>query len=546
MKGGWWALKALMNVLFDWKERAFTRQVRRLTEGKEYDMVFCTTFSTFPLRTALALARERHLPLMVDIRDLDEQVPGTQYQYHRAWWTRPWRKLYSKIEIHRRNNVLRLADCITTVSPWHVRFLQAINPNVHLIYNGFAPQQFYPEDIRTEQFLISYIGRIYEFQDLKLLEECIQELGLPNIRLNLHTPDNNPIALDAVGDEIRRSSVMVVLTNREAKGMMTTKFFEALGCEKPVLCIPDDRGVLSDAIRNCRAGLASDNKEEIKAFIHDKYHEWQQHGFTRQDVNQEHKQRFSRLHQAGQFEQRMLDQMHPTVTVIVPVYNAAKYLKECVESLLAQDCTAHLQIILVDDDSTDNSLQIARSLTSTPDRQIILLSQPHAGQSAARNKALEKATGQYICFVDADDRLDSNYIRTHLQAMHATKADIVQSGYRRVTDEGKTIASILPRHKYRFTVPWAQMYKRETIQGLRFPEGMIYEDVIFSLQLWAKRPRYSLIPYIGYNYRQCDTSTTARPHHRAQDILFTTMHTTKAPWWLKAYTFIRLKIHFRK
>lgn len=303
MKGGWWAIKTLMNVLFDWKERVFTRRVRRLTADRQYDLVFCTTFSTFPLATALRLAREKQLPLITDIRDLDEQVPGAQYQYHRAWWTRPWRNIYRSVQIKRRNRVLRQADCLTTVSPWHVDFLRTIRPNVHLIYNGFAPQQFYPENIRSEQFLISYIGRLYEFQNMEILRVCIDELGIPAIRLNLHTPDNSPLPIDAVGDEIRRSSIMLVLTGREAKGMMTTKFFEALGCEKPVLCIPDDHGLLAESIRDTNAGLASDDKAEIKAFILDKYHEWQQNGYTRQQVNQQKKQLFSRQHQVEQFEQ---------------------------------------------------------------------------------------------------------------------------------------------------------------------------------------------------------------------------------------------------
>ena len=85
---------------------------------------------------------------------------------------------------------------------------------------------------------------------------------------------------------------------------MTTKFFEALGCEKPVLCTPSGEDCLSKTIHDTNAGIASSNPDEIKAFILSKYHEWQQKGHTRQPVI--HKEQFSRQHQAEQFEQLFL------------------------------------------------------------------------------------------------------------------------------------------------------------------------------------------------------------------------------------------------
>lgn len=300
-----WAVYSFWSLLTDWRNRSFTKWVRQEAKGQPFDRVFCTTFSTFPLRTAYAIAHERHIPLLVDIRDLDEQVPNAQYQSHRQWWTRPFRQWYRAVNIHRRNQVLRKADCITTVSPWHVDFLRPYCKNVHLIYNGYDPKQFfYAKDILSDTFLISYIGKIYEFQDLSLVEQAIRELNIPAIQLNLHTPDHNPIPIHKVGDEIRRSSIVLVLTNPSAHGMMTTKFFEALGCEKPILCVPSDEGCLAETIRETNAGIATSDIEEIKAFILDKYHEWQLHGYTHQAVV--NKERFSRQHQAEQFEQLFL------------------------------------------------------------------------------------------------------------------------------------------------------------------------------------------------------------------------------------------------
>jgi len=304
-----WAIKAAWSLLTDWKDRFFTKKVKQAIANKEYDAVFCTTFSTFPLGTALAIARERALPLHVDIRDLDEQVPGAQYQEHRSWWTRPFRQWYKNVNIRRRNRVLQAADCITTISPWHVDFIRRINPNVHLVYNGYDPKQFYPEDVQSDRFLVSYIGKIYEFQHIDPVEEAIRQLNNPDIVLNLHTPDHAPLPIEAVGNEIRRSSVMVVLTNPEAKGMMTTKFFEALGCEKPILCVPDDKGLLAETIRRTHAGIATGDVEQIKAFLLEKYEEWRteessgrRRGFTHQEVDQKVKNAFSREEEAKQIE----------------------------------------------------------------------------------------------------------------------------------------------------------------------------------------------------------------------------------------------------
>lgn len=298
-----WAIKAGWALLTDWKDRHFTRLVRHSIEGQTFDAVFCTTFSTFPLGTALAIAKERQIPLYVDIRDLDEQVPGAQYQQHRNWWTRPFRKWYKAVNIHRRNKVLKVADCVTTISPWHVDFIRQMNPNVHLIYNGFDPMMFYPKDVPSERFLVSYIGRIYEFQDITPVEEAIRRLNNPEIVFNLHTPNHKPLSIEAVPDEIQRSSIMVVLTNPAAKGMMTTKFYEALGCEKPVLCVPDDHGVLSETIRRTNAGIVADTVEEIQLFILTKYAEWKQNGFTKQQVKQPEKESFSREREAQMLEE---------------------------------------------------------------------------------------------------------------------------------------------------------------------------------------------------------------------------------------------------
>lgn len=547
MKGGCWAWKTLLNLLFNQKERRFERQVRRRTEDKAYDIILCTTFSTFPLTTATRIAHKRHLPLLIDLRDLDEQVPGAQYQYHRQWFLRPFRHLYQTVQIRRRNHAIRQAQAITTISPWHTDFIRHLTPSpVHLIYNGFDPEQFYPEDIHQDTFRITYIGRLYGFQDLHPLQQALNELSLPDAELCLHLPDNNYLPIDQVGNAIRHSSVMIVLTNRQAKGMMTTKFFEALGCEKPVLCIPSDNGLLHQTIRETNAGIATDNIQEIKAFLLEKYAEWKHNGFTRQAVNLPAKQPFSRTYQARQFEQICLENaiQSKTVSIIVPIYNVERYLPQCLQSV-QQQTYPRLQVIMVDDGSMDSSADIARQ-TALHDPRFVLVQQANQGLSAARNTGLQHATGDYLMFVDADDWLERDCVETLLSQIG--DCDTIGYGYRRVTDEGKVIKTASPLHPYQLTSACLRCYRRSWLeqQHLRFEKGVIYEDVLFSIALWACRPKQKNIRYIGYNYRQNPFSITAQPHREARMHLYQRLRQQR-DWRMRLiafYTWLRLKIHF--
>ena len=308
-----WLVKSAWSLLTDWRNRFFSRKVRQATADQHFDLVLCCTFSTFPLRAAWDIARERHIPLHIDLRDLDEQVPGAQYQHHRQWWLRPFRAWYRTVNLRRRNAILRHASSISSVSPWHteqIKHLTAkrshsdsgLTSNSVTVYNGFDAKQFYWSAVKSDVFLISYIGKLYEFQDIRPIEQAVRELSHDDIRLQII---QSGIPTDQVGDAIRRSSVMVVLTNKNAKGMMTTKFYEALGCEKPVLCVPDDEGVLSAAIRTTNAGIATDSVEAIKSFIMTQYAEWKTKGCTHQAVNPTEQQRFSRQYQMERMEQAL-------------------------------------------------------------------------------------------------------------------------------------------------------------------------------------------------------------------------------------------------
>ena len=233
----------------------------------------------------------------------------------------------------------------------------------------------------------------------------------------------------------------------------------------------------------------------------------------------------------------------------MPIYNTAAYLSRCIESLVNQTYS-DLQIILIDDGSTDESGAIADEW-QTKDPRIEVYHQQNQGQSAARNVGLQHAKGEYIAFVDSDDYIDSNYFSTMLQAADDT-TDCVQTGYRRVKQNGEMIKTYRPKHFYQYTSPCMRLYRRAFFDQhqLFFQEGMIYEDVVFSIDLWLAHPVYKMMPYCGYNYTLNTTYTTYSKRPEAEKELYRQLKkrlrnaTSLTDRLLLTYTILRLKIHF--
>jgi len=221
------------------------------------------------------------------------------------------------------------------------------------------------------------------------------------------------------------------------------------------------------------------------------------------------------------------------ISIIVPIYNAAHYLNACMDSLLAQT-EKELQIILVDDGSTDESLSLAKTYKDR-DPRVEVYSQPHAGQSAARNEGMRHAKGNFIAFVDADDSLAPEWCAQYLKAIEGV--DYVQGE--------------APRNRFTYTVVWGRLYRREAIQNLHFEEGMIYEDVLWSVDLWLSGATCRIIPYKGYRYTANPHSTTSQRHPEAEKRVFDELDKRLPGASLKGkmiilYTIIRLKLHFIK
>lgn len=192
----------------------------------------------------------------------------------------------------------------------------------------------------------------------------------------------------------------------------------------------------------------------------------------------------------------------PLVSIIIPVYNAAVFLGDCIDSLLRQNYRK-LEIICVDDGSTDASSQIL-AYYQTKDPRIICTHQKNAGQSVARNRGLEMATGEYVCFLDSDDFLIPNAILQCIETFEKHDVDIVlfnmemflPSGQHFKCFSGKLYSHhspILQSAKneicVNFTNAAAGMYKRKDLieNHIMFPAGMIYEDWVFMVRLMTAK-----------------------------------------------------------
>ncbi len=203
----------------------------------------------------------------------------------------------------------------------------------------------------------------------------------------------------------------------------------------------------------------------------------------------------------------------PKVSVIVPVYNTEKYLAECIESISNQTFK-DLELILVDDGSTDNSGTICDEYAKK-DNRIKVFHQENGGVCHARNKGLDNATGKYICFVDSDDYLEHNALEILYTDIQNHNADIscalmtgdnncntpnLKNGIYEIWSDKTALKNALLDNRFSYS-SCAKLFKRDLIQEIRFEEGRkIHEDSFFVFCCFLKCPTV-VVRNVGiYNY----------------------------------------------
>lgn len=212
------------------------------------------------------------------------------------------------------------------------------------------------------------------------------------------------------------------------------------------------------------------------------------------------------------------------ISVIVPVYNAEKYIEKCINSILNQTYK-DLEIIAVNDGSTDGSFSILEALTKK-DNRLKLINKENSGVSDTRNIGLNNATGDYIGFVDADDFLEDSMYEKMICTIGEYKADICCCGYRQeyadyyydiATEKinelqgPNEILSYYLRQDIRSGIGdgnWNKLFKKELLTNIRYKKYANGEDIDFQFRAFLEAERMVCIPDILYHYVANDESAT--------------------------------------
>jgi len=218
--------------------------------------------------------------------------------------------------------------------------------------------------------------------------------------------------------------------------------------------------------------------------------------------------------------------MSALISVIIPAYNAEKWLKECCDSVLRQ--TYHnIELIVVDDGSTDETYSIAQDIALTDNRvQIIRVN--NGGVCYARNRGLDIARGEYIAFLDSDDMLLSDALEKLYKLIVEHQGDISVGWKQNMTSEGVDLAGSytkskgvyvgteglklsLEDHPATYAV-WGKLYKASLLEDVRFVEGKkVHEDSFFVFQCLLKQPKLVVGDEVVLRYRLSENSASRAP-----------------------------------
>lgn len=212
--------------------------------------------------------------------------------------------------------------------------------------------------------------------------------------------------------------------------------------------------------------------------------------------------------------------MEKMISVVVPVYNVSAYLKQCIDSLVAQTYK-NIEIILINDGSTDNSGEICDEYASNFSN-ISVFHKENGGLSDARNKGIEIARGDFISFIDSDDYVSKYFYEYLMHAATEYKSDIIICGIKDIDEfqneffyendlakerivlynKPTALNGLYGEYNRDFTVAWNKLYRSTLFKEIRYPKGFIHEDMFVAAQLLSMADKVSYIPTQLYYYRQ--------------------------------------------
>lgn len=202
--------------------------------------------------------------------------------------------------------------------------------------------------------------------------------------------------------------------------------------------------------------------------------------------------------------------LEPLISVIIPVYNVEKHIDRCLASVTKQTY-ANLEIILIDDGSTDDSYLICEKYKKN-DNRVKLFHKDNSGVSSARNDGIKYSNGLYIMFLDSDDELDLNVIEILYNDITKTNSDITNCNIKYISSNGIEQIKKLDTGVYNnekalsvmlnsYVSPWGRLYKKIILDGIVFKTDIhIGEDLIFVAEAFIRSSKISFIDFCGYKY----------------------------------------------
>ena len=218
------------------------------------------------------------------------------------------------------------------------------------------------------------------------------------------------------------------------------------------------------------------------------------------------------------------------ISVIIPIYNTEKYLKECIDSVINQSYK-NLDIILINDGSTDGSKKLCDEYVNR-DLRIRLINQKNKGAAATKNVGLNLIKGELFTIIDSDDILHPHNLEILYKNIINMDADIVEGNFTTTLDKfnnelniknsidkknikvfntEKALEELIISRKFHQT-PWNKLYKTELLKDIRFPDGKYIDDEYWTYKLFLNAKRISTLDLITYYYRQHDRSTMGKSY----------------------------------
>lgn len=215
------------------------------------------------------------------------------------------------------------------------------------------------------------------------------------------------------------------------------------------------------------------------------------------------------------------------VSFVVPAFNAQNYISKCIDSIENQTYKT-IEVIIVNDGSTDDTLKICQSL-SNKYKNIKIIDKKNEGPSIARKFGIKQASGEYVSFVDSDDTIERDTIQLLLNVLEENEADIVECGYNIIDEHGQMLESkeMKPeiickaencvgayiKQKNTTNFLWNKLYKKELFEQVEFKNFYASEDSSILLQLFSRCNKIVKIKNCLYNYVQTATSLCRKPYN---------------------------------